>query len=120
MTLMVNPQLGEQVADFACGTGGFLTSAMKLMDSQVKTVEDRELFNRSFFGIEKKALPHLLCVTNMLLHDLDSPRIVHGNALEKNVREYELKDLGTQEHPEDTIKWALAKMLTRMEGKPEI
>lgn len=83
MTLMVNPQLGEQVADFACGTGGFLTSAMKLMDSQVKTVEDRELFNRSFFGIEKKALPHLLCVTNMLLHDLDSPRIVHGNALEK-------------------------------------
>ena len=38
----------------------------------------------------------------------------------KNVREYELKDLGTQEHPEDTIKWALAKMLTRMEGKPEI
>ena len=89
MTLMVNPQLGEQVADFACGTGGFLTSAMKLMDSQVKTVADRELFNRSFFGIEKKALPHLLCVTNMLLHDLDSPRIVHGNALEKNVREYE-------------------------------
>lgn len=97
MTLMVNPQLGEQVADFACGTGGFLTSAMKLMDSQVKTVEDRELFNRSFFGIEKKALPHLLCVTNMLLHDLDSPRIVHGNALEKNVREYE------DEHQFDVI-----------------
>ena len=93
MTLMVNPQLGEQLADFACGTGGFLTSAMKLMDSQVKTVEDRELFNRSFFGIEKKALPHLLCVTNMLLHDLDRPRIVHGNALEKNVREYEDEDL---------------------------
>lgn len=89
MALMVNPQLGEQVADFACGTGGFITSAMKLMDKQVKTVEERELFNRSFFGIEKKALPHLLCVTNMLLHDLDSPRIVHGNALEKNVREYE-------------------------------
>lgn len=89
MSLMVNPKLGEQVADFACGTGGFLTSAMKLMDSQVKTVDDRELFNQSFFGIEKKALPHLLCVTNMLLHDLDSPRIFHGNALEKNVREYE-------------------------------
>ncbi|MFV0590896.1 MAG: N-6 DNA methylase [Draconibacterium sp.] len=92
MAQMVNPQLGEQVADFACGTGGFLTSAMKLMDAQVKTVEDRERFNRSFFGIEKKALPHLLCVTNMLLHDLDSPRIIHGNALEKNVREYEDED----------------------------
>lgn len=88
MALMVNPQLGEQVADFACGTGGFLTSAMKLMENQVKTVEDRELFNGTFFGIEKKSLPHLLCVTNMLLHDLDSPCITHGNALEKNVREY--------------------------------
>lgn len=93
MTLMVDPKLGEQVADFACGTGGFLTSAMKLMDSQVKTVEEREQFNNSFFGIEKKALPHLLCVTNMLLHDLDSPKIFHGNALEKNVREYEDEDM---------------------------
>ncbi|MFT3752097.1 MAG: class I SAM-dependent DNA methyltransferase [Paludibacter sp.] len=92
MTLMVNPQLGEKVADFACGTGGFLTSAMKVMDAQVKTVEDREIFNQSFFGIEKKALPHLLCVTNMLLHDLDKPLIIHGNALEKNVRDYEEED----------------------------
>lgn len=39
---------------------------------------------------------------------------------QKKVREYDLKELGNQEHPEDTIKWALAKMLTRMEGKPEI
>jgi type I restriction enzyme M protein len=40
------------------------------------------------YGVEKKALPHLLCVTNMLLHDIESPVIIHGNALEKNVRDY--------------------------------
>lgn len=93
MAQMINPKLGEELADFACGTGGFLTSAMKLMEPQVKTVEDRALFNRSFYGIEKKSLPHLLCVTNMLLHDLDNPNIVHGNALEKNVREYDEEEL---------------------------
>jgi type I restriction enzyme M protein len=38
--------------------------------------------------VEKKALPHLLCVTNMLLHDIDNPIIIHGNSLERNVREY--------------------------------
>jgi type I restriction enzyme M protein len=40
------------------------------------------------YGIEKKPLPYLLCVTNMLLHDIDNPMIIHGNSLEKNVRDY--------------------------------
>lgn len=26
MALMIKPQLGEKMADFACGTGGFITS----------------------------------------------------------------------------------------------
>jgi type I restriction enzyme M protein len=92
MTDMVKPVLGEKIADFACGTGGFLTSALKVLDSQVKTVEDRETYNNSIFGMEKKALPHLLCVTNMLLHDIDNPVIIHGNTLEKNVRDYKEAD----------------------------
>ena len=89
---MIAPKLGECIADFACGTGGFLTSALKVLDPQVKTVEDRETFNNSIFGIEKKQLPHMLCVTNMLLHDIDNPNIIHGNSLEKNVRDYNESD----------------------------
>ena len=89
---MIAPKLGERIADFACGTGGFLTSALKVLDPQVKTVEDREIFNNSIFGIEKKQLPHMLCVTNMLLHDIDNPNIIHGNSLEKNVRDYNESD----------------------------
>lgn len=88
MVRMVQPRLGESIADFACGTGGFLTSALKALDTQVSSVEDRELYNSSIYGIEKKALPFLLCATNMLLHDIDKPRIIHGNSLEKNVRDY--------------------------------
>jgi len=92
MTLMINPKLGERMADFASGTGGFLTSFLKVIDEQVKTVEDREIYNNSIYGIEKKALPHLLCITNMLLHDIENPMILHDNSLEKNVRDYEEED----------------------------
>ncbi len=88
MVKMVNPQLGEQIADFACGTGGFLTSALKHLTPQIKTVADKETYCSCVYGIEKKALPHLLCATNLLLHDIDQPNVIHGNSLEKNVRDY--------------------------------
>ncbi len=92
MVKMIDPKLGEHVADFACGTGGFLTSTLKLLEPQINTIEDREFYNNSIYGIEKKPLPYLLSITNMLLHDIDSPRIYHGNSLERNVREYSEND----------------------------
>lgn len=88
MVQVTNPQLGERVADFACGTGGFLTSSLNHLIQQVTTTEERKLYNASVFGIEKKAFPYLLAITNLLLHDIDNPMIVHGNSLEKNVRDY--------------------------------
>jgi type I restriction enzyme M protein len=92
MVKMIDPKLGEHVADFACGTGGFLTSTLKMLEPQIETIEDRELYNKSIYGIEKKPLPYLLSITNMLLHDIDSPKIFHGNSLERNVREYKASD----------------------------
>ncbi|BFU61040.1 MULTISPECIES: HsdM family class I SAM-dependent methyltransferase [Rodentibacter] len=88
MVQMIAPKLGEKIADFACGTGGFLTSALKVLEKQIQSISDRTLFNNSVYGIEKKALPHLLCVTNLLLHDIDNPNVHHDNALEKNVKDY--------------------------------
>lgn len=86
---MVNPKLGETVADFACGTGGFLTSTLNHLEKNMKNTEDRTQYNNAIYGIEKKPLPHLLCVTNMLVHDIDNPAIYNANSLEKrNVREY--------------------------------
>ena len=67
-------------------------SALNRLEPQVKTVADRQTLNASLHGVEKKPLPHLLAITNLLLHDIDSPQIRHGNALEQNVRDYSEKD----------------------------
>ena len=56
------------------------------------TIEDRKIVQSSLFGIEKKPLPHLLCMTNLLLHDLDSPNILRDNSLSSNIRDYTEKD----------------------------
>ena len=89
---MLNPQIGEKIADFACGTGGFLISAINHMMDQVKTTEDMEKLQNGLYGIEKKPLPYLLATTNMILHDIDSPRIDHDNSLGKSVRDYKESD----------------------------
>lgn len=88
MAQMIKPHIGEQVADFACGTGGFLTSWLKELQKQVKTTEDQELFNDSIYGIEKKQFPYMLCITNMLLHDIDLPKVYHSNSLLRDVLDY--------------------------------
>lgn len=89
---MIQPQIGDRVADLACGTGGFLTSAISELELKIKSVEDREILNKSIYGIEKKPLPYLLAVTNMLIHDIDNPDIYHDNSLAYDVRDYKDSD----------------------------
>ncbi len=89
---MVDPKIGQTIADFACGTGGFLVSALNHMKEQASDTESNEILKKSFYGVEKKSLPYLLCTTNMLLHDVNEPNIIRGNSLEKNVRDYEEED----------------------------
>lgn len=88
MAKMIQPKIGEKMADFACGTGGFITSWLKELEKQIKTTEDKEAYSNSIYGIEKKQFPYMLCITNMLLHDLDVPQIFHENALTKDVLDY--------------------------------
>jgi len=88
MVDMVNPQLGEKVLDFACGTGGFLVCALEHLRKQVKNIEDEKILQETIMGIEKKPLPHMLAITNLILHDIDSPKIKHDNSLTRNVRDY--------------------------------
>ena len=92
MAKMIRPQIGEKCADFACGTGGFLTSWLRELEKEVKTTKDRRAFERSIYGIEKKQLPYILCVTNMLLHDLDVPEIYLDNSLLRDLLDYTAKD----------------------------
>lgn len=91
MAEMMHPALGEKMADFACGTGGFLTSWLKALP-QMKSTEDHKEYNEAVYGIEKKQFPFMLCVTNLLLHGLDNPRVYHENSLLHNVLDYTEKD----------------------------
>ena len=78
----VNPHLGETVLDPAAGTGGFLVEAYEHLKSQVKSVEHRRrLQEETLFGIEKKPMPYLLGMMNLLLHGLDRPNLLRDNAL---------------------------------------
>jgi type I restriction enzyme M protein len=92
MVDMVNPKLGEKVLDPATGTGGFLKSSIEHLMKQANTPEERKIVQQSIFGIEKKQLPHVLAVTNLILHDVDIPNIVHDNSLSRPIRDYTAKD----------------------------
>ena len=83
----INPTLGEVCADLACGTGGFLTSWLKVLGTKTdkSTEKDRQDFENSVYGVEKKQFPYTLCVTNILLQEIDNPKIFHENSLERKI-----------------------------------
>ncbi|WP_418114079.1 class I SAM-dependent DNA methyltransferase [Vibrio scophthalmi] len=89
MVTQVKPKLGERLIDPACGTGGFLTCSIEHLKPQAKTGDDLKILQNQIHGVEKKQLPHLLCVTNLMLHGIEVPsNIKHGNTLAKNLREW--------------------------------
>ena len=92
MAQVIQPQIGETMADFACGTGGFIVSWLKELKKLVNTTEDEEAYSNSIYGIEKKQFPYMLCVTNLLLHGLDVPQLYHSNTLLHDVLDYTESD----------------------------
>ena len=93
VTEMVDPKLGETVFDPACGTGGFLVNAIEhIRKNEVKSVEDREVLQHSIKGIELKPLPHMLALTNLILHDIEVPNILYDDALSRELTSIRQKD----------------------------
>lgn len=90
---MVNPKRGEKVFDPACGTGGFLICALELLRKDIVRVEDQEELEKNLAGVEKKPLPHMLCMTNMILHGVEKPNIRHDNSLTRPIIDYSDKDM---------------------------
>ena len=85
---MLHPRLGETFGDFTSGTGGFLTSALKYLEPQIKTTEDGKLYQNAVIGQEWKPLPYLLSITNLLLHDVEAPNIRHCDSLATKVTDF--------------------------------
>jgi len=93
ITDIVNPKLGEVVFDPACGTGGFLTSAIEhIRVNEVKSIEDREILQNTIKGIEDAPLPYMLCLTNLILHDIEVPNILCDDTLARELTSIKQKD----------------------------
>lgn len=94
MVEMVDPRLGEKVLDPACGTGGFLTNTIEhVRRKYVHSIEDEKTLQASIKGVEKKQLPYFLCVTNLMLHGIDTPnQVSHDNTLARPYRDYQPED----------------------------
>ncbi|WP_149263385.1 N-6 DNA methylase [Actinomadura sp. K4S16] len=84
-------ELGETILDPACGTGGFLVEAYteltELPSGQKLGILQQEKLWRDLRGIEKKPLPYLLCMMNLILHGITEPNILHTNALRHMLNE---------------------------------
>ncbi len=92
LTNLINPKLGERVLDPSCGTGGFLTSAIEHLKSQANSVEERQSIQENIVGWEYKPLPYLLATTNLILHDIELPKIVFRDSLDRPLSSYKEKD----------------------------
>lgn len=90
----IDPKPGEIFLDPACGTGGFLTCALRHMrDRYVEKPEDEQAMQAALQATEKKQLPHMLCVTNMLLHGIEDASFVrHDNTLARPYISYTQSD----------------------------
>src|SRR5437899_3293471 len=90
----LDPRPGEILFDPACGTGGFLTCAIRHMrERHVKTPANEQKMQQALRATEKKQLPHMLCVTNMLLHGIEDPSFVrHDNTLARPYISYGQSD----------------------------
>jgi len=90
---VLDPQLGETFLDPADGTAGILVEAYTHLEKQVKTVGDRRILQeRSIIGGEAKPLPYMLGLMNLLLHGLESPKIIYDNSLKVKISEIGDKD----------------------------
>ncbi len=85
MVQQVDPSLGEVILDPACGTGGFLVESLGHLAEKVQTADERRELHTNLRGIEKKPLPYLLGMMNLVLHDVGQPNITRANALARPI-----------------------------------
>lgn len=75
--------------DPATGSGGFLAEAydyIKDKNPKLTIRQNEKLHTESFFGNEKKAVPYLLGMMNIVLHGVSKPNVRRRNTLEESVK----------------------------------
>ncbi|WP_288382543.1 class I SAM-dependent DNA methyltransferase [uncultured Acinetobacter sp.] len=111
MTELVQPQLGHNIADPACGTGGFLLGAYQYIVTQLaikagtKNLEPDEdgfvrtsvaaaltenaqkILQESLYGYDIDATMVRLGLMNLMMHGIDEPHIDYQDTLSKSYNE---------------------------------
>ncbi|MDW7745891.1 N-6 DNA methylase [Halomonas sp.] len=100
MVRVIDPRIGERIYDGAAGSAGFLCEAHDYLRYGFGSDEPRRLTteqldtlqNHTFFGKEKKSLPYVIGIMNMILHGIEAPNLVHTNTLTENLADLQEKD----------------------------
>tara|TARA_R110001599_G_scaffold195051_2_gene391323 strand:- start:4599 stop:6074 length:1476 start_codon:yes stop_codon:yes gene_type:complete len=101
MIKVVDPKIGERIYDAAVGSAGFLCEAHDYLRHGPEGEEDNKrlstsdldtLQSRTFYGKEKKSLPYVIGIMNMILHGIETPNIVHTNSLTESLNDIQEKD----------------------------
>lgn len=101
MIKVTNPTIGERIYDAAAGSAGFLCEAHDYLrygpdgegdDRRLSTADLETLQTRTFYAKEKKSLPYVIGIMNMILHGIETPNIVHMNSLTENLSDIQEKD----------------------------
>lgn len=102
---LVNPQLGQQIADPACGTGGFLLGAYQYMITQLDKKKDerkpdsdgfirssrsaaltedvKKILDGSLHGYDIDQTMVRLGLMNLMMHGIDCPKVDYKDTLSK-------------------------------------
>jgi len=111
MAELVAPQLGQRIADPACGTGGFLLGAYQYILTDLVRQKDKKKLEKDEDGFERAAISAVLTqkvktildqsfvgydidttmvrlgLMNMMMHGIDEPKIDYKDTLSKTYNE---------------------------------
>ena len=90
---VVEPKIGDTIYDGACGSAGFLCEAFAYLNEKAKTVEEKQILQKSsFYGKEKKGLAYIIGIMNMIFHGVEAPNIMHTNTLAEDLSTIQQRD----------------------------
>ena len=93
MVKIVNPKLGEIILDPFLGSSGFLIESYNhILSKDVFTTKETRILHNMFYGQEKKDVPYLIGIMNLLLHDLPTSHINKTDTFAEDVRKIQEKD----------------------------
>ncbi len=115
MAELVQPQLGQRIADPACGTGGFLLGAYQYIVTQLHkdknklqpdedgfirssvsgmlTEKVKNILDQSIFGFDVDTTMVRLGLMNLMMHGFDEPNIDYTDTLSKSYNEENTYDV---------------------------